>query len=352
MNKNSKAMNNKDKAQKVVDRMLELIESGKPLPWVMPWGNKSHTVTVQDGVKVVTYTPRNWNRKGTPYKGSNVWLPAGEYITAAQAAKEYGVDPVTNIPYAHPRKGCKGWPVVYWNFKTYEETDPDTGELVKKTIPFLRYYTVFRVSDIDVKDPATGEVKPMEPKHKPEPKTYTVPVMKSVEHMNGSDLNDSAEAVIADYISRAGNGFKMNRVEGDRAYYSPAFDYVTVPVREQFERVTEFYSTIFHELGHSTGHKTRLDRFSGAAGSAAFGSEDYSREELVAESTAATILNALGMEEANTFRNSAAYIKGWSEALRKDPMTFITAAKRAQDAVDLILGIEDSTPADDNGGEE
>lgn len=339
-------------AQKVVDRILTMIDSGSPLPWVKPWGEKSHIVTVKDGVKTVTVTPRNWNRKGTPYSGSNAWLPAGEYVTYAQAGKEFGIDPETQKPYAHPRKGAKAFPVVYWNFFTKEEDDPETGEKVKKTIPFLKYYNVFRVSDMVVLNPETGEETQMEPKHKPKPVTYTVPVLRVIDSPNGSDLNDAAEAVIADYIGRAGNGFKMNREVSDRAFYSPAADFVTVPVREQFKAVTEFYSTIFHELGHSTGHKTRLNRFTGSAASAAFGSADYSREELVAESTAATILNALGMEEGNTFRNSAAYIKGWSEALRKDPMTFVTAATRAQAAVDLILGIDSNTPAADNGGEE
>ena len=340
-------------AQKVVDRILSMIECGSPLPWVKPWGEKSHVVTVQDGVKTVTHTPRNWNRKGTPYSGSNTWLPAGEYITYAQAVKEFGVDPETDKPLAYPRKGTKAFPVVYWNFFTKEETDPDTGEKVKKTIPFLKYYNVFRVSDMEIYDPETGEVTQMEPKNKPKPVTYTVPVLRVVNSPNGSDLNDTAEAVIADYIARAGNGFKMNREVSDRAFYSPAADFVTVPVREQFEAVTEFYSTIFHELGHSTGHKTRLNRFTGSAASAAFGSADYSREELVAETTAATIINALDMEEGNTFRNSAAYVKGWSEALRKDPMTFVTAATRAQAAVDLILGISNTSPAADEGdGEE
>ena len=157
---------------------------------------------------------------------------------------------------------------------------------------------------------------------------------------------------MADYIDRAGNGFHVDRDEvSDRAFYSPGFDYVSVPTAAQFDRVTEFYSTLFHELGHSTGHKTRLDRFSGKAGSAAFGSENYSREELVAESTAAAILNALGMEDANTFRNSAAYIKSWSEHIKNDPMTFISATKHAQAAVDLILGSTPETGAEADGDE-
>lgn len=314
-------MNNKEIAKKVVDRICEMIAEGRPLPWVQPWNREADKVRVVDGYKEITLTPTAWNRQGKPYKGANTYLPKGEYITFNQAQKEGG----------KVRRGAKGFPVVYWNFKHITETDPDTGEQVQKTLPILKYYTVFRVEDVE------GITQ----KHNPKPEVVRVPLYHYEPTNPDSDLNDTAEQVVADYIARAGNGFEVKRdKDSDRAYYSPMSDYVRVPRREQFTILNEFYSTLFHELAHSTGHKTRLNRFTGKAAYATFGSEEYSREELVAESTAASILNALGLEEANTFRNSAAYIKSWANAIKNDPLMYVTATTRAQAAFDLILGVE------------
>lgn len=328
---------NKEIAKKVVDRIVATIEEGKPLPWVKPWGRSSHTVTVQDGVKTVVLRPSAWNRRGKQYRGANTYLPVGEYITYKQASDEG----------YFPRKGSKGWPVVYWHFMKKTTTDPDTGEEKTETIPFLKYYTVFSVSDC-VKIDDDGNAVAMTPKHSPKPTTIEAPVYHTEHRENGGDLDDTAEDVIADYVSRAGNGFYVKRDrDSDRAYYSPMGDYVVVPRREQFAKQSEYYSTMFHELGHSTGHKTRLNRFRADGSSAAFGSEEYSREELVAEATAASVLNAIGMEEANTFRNSAAYIKSWASHLQADPMMYVTAMTRAQAAFDLIVGVtEDETEED------
>jgi len=319
-------MNNKEVAQKVVDRILDLIKNDGFLPWVKPWNRKPNTVEVVDGYKTVTVYPSAWNRRGIEYKGVNAYLPAGEYITFNQCKAEGGT----------VKKGAKGFPVVYWNF--YEKThhNDETGEDEEVKIPVLKYYTVFRVEDCDG----------IKQKHHPAPRVVSVPITHT-EIVEGGDenstTNETAEAVISDYVLRAGNGFHIDRdTVSDRAFYSPSADYVSVPMRSQFKAESEFYSTLFHELGHSTGHSSRLNRFTGAAKNAAFGSEEYGKEELVAESTSAAILNALGMEEGNTFRNSAAYIKSWSSAIKNDPLMYVSAATKAQAAVDLILGVTDS----------
>ena len=327
-------MNNKEVAQKVVDRILDLIKSEGFLPWVKPWNRKPNTVEIVDGYKTVTVYPSAWNRRGIEYKGANTYLPVGEYITFTQCKAEGG----------SVKKGAKGFPVVYWNFTKKTRHNDETGEDETITIPFLKFYTVFRVEDCDG----------IKQKHSPKPRTISVPITHT-ETLDGDEdntTNETAEAVIADYISRAGNGFCVKRDEiTNKAYYSPAFDYVSVPKRSQFAQESEFYSTLFHELGHSTGHSSRLNRFSGSANNAAFGSEEYAKEELVAESTAASLLNSLGMEDGNTFRNSAAYIKGWSEAIKKDPLMYVSAAQKAQAAVDLILGVENEKD-ESEGGEE
>lgn len=114
-------------------------------------------------------------------------------------------------------------------------------------------------------------------------------------------------------------------------------DCVVVPMKEQYKLINEYYSTTFHELTHSTGHKTRLDRLQTGA-VAAFGSENYSKEELVAEIGSASIMNLLGIETTKTFRNSAAYIQSWIKVLKNDNKFIVSAASKAEKAVNFILG--------------
>lgn len=122
----------------------------------------------------------------------------------------------------------------------------------------------------------------------------------------------------------------------DRACYYPALDRVHNPKIEQFSKREEYYSTLFHELAHSTGHKSRLNRKELMDGNY-FGSHDYSIEELVAEMGAAYICAHVGISNA-TLDNSAAYISGWLDKVKRDPKLFATAASRAEKAFQRIVG--------------
>ena len=318
-------MNNKEIATKICNKILEEIEKSGFLPWVKPWGKKPNMVKVIDGYTEITLSPSAWNRNGVEYKGVNTYLPVGEYITFAQCKKEGG----------SVKSGAHGFPVVYWNFLVKEVEDETTGEKKKEKIPVLKYYTVFNVKDCDG----------IKQKHQPEPRTVRIENAHYIP-VDGEavELNETAENVVSGYVSRAGNGFNVKREQfSDEAFYSPSADYVKVPMPSQYGDVGEFYSTLFHELAHSTGHETRLNRFTGKAKNAAFGSVEYSKEELVAEITAASVLNAIGLDSANTVRNSAAYVKSWSEKIKSDPLCYVSAANKAQAAFDMILGVEDST---------
>ena len=103
---------------------------------------------------------------------------------------------------------------------------------------------------------------------------------------------------------------------------------------EQFKELAEYYSTAFHELTHSTGHPSRLNRLTKVA---CFGSEDYSKEELVAEIGAAALVNHAGLETSSSFRNSAVYVQSWLKALRDDKRLIVSAAGQAEKACNLIL---------------
>ena len=110
---------------------------------------------------------------------------------------------------------------------------------------------------------------------------------------------EEADKIITMYVNREHLDFK--ELPSNKAFYSPSNDRVVVPMKEQYENINEYYSTTFHELTHSTGHKSRLDRLETGA-IASFGSETYSREELCAELSSAFMMNMLGIETPQTFK--------------------------------------------------
>ena len=145
----------------------------------------------------------------------------------------------------------------------------------------LRYYNVFHISQVD-----GVEVKE-------KPIVYIEPI-------------EEAERIKEEYKAR--EHIEIKEIVSNKAFYSPSGDYIQVPCKEQYTNIEEFYSTLFHEMVHSTGHKTRLDRLE-TGSNAHFGSETYSKEELTAELGSASLLNMLGIETPKTFRNSSAYIR-------------------------------------------
>jgi len=127
----------------------------------------------------------------------------------------------------------------------------------------------------------------------------------------------------------------MNHEAGDRAFYRPSTDRITLPLMEQFRETAEYYSTAFHELIHSTGHMTRLNRLDKTA---FFGTEAYSKEELIAEIGASALVNVAGLETASSFRNNTAYVQNWLQVLKNDKRFIVSASGKAEKAVALILG--------------
>ena len=174
-----------------------------------------------------------------------------------------------------------------------------------KTFPLLKYYTVFNATQIEgIEFPA-------------------------VPSRTGTDFNPiaTAEAVVA--------GFKGPTIEHgyNRACYSSSTDVLKMPSPGSFDSPEHYYATLFHELGHATGHASRMNRKLGNA----FGSEDYSKEELIAEMTSAFLSAHCGIDNSTT-EQSAAYLASWVKALKGDPKLVVTAASAAQRAANLILG--------------
>ena len=270
----------------VTERIIDELEKGI-IPWNKPW----------TGTRNGAYS----RSTGRAYSLLNQMLlrKPGEYLTFNQC-KEAG---------GKVKKGEKSSMVVFWKQVTVDDVDPATGETRKKMVPMLRYFNVFHI------DQCEG----IEAKYKPEEVKPFDPIAE-------------AEEILTTYRQR--EGLTIENVRGDRAYYSPANDYICLPLQEQFPDPVEYYSTAFHEMIHSTGHVSRLDRLNRPA---AFGSEEYSKEELVAEIGAASLVAHVGIETAATFRNSAAYIQGWLSALRNDPKMIVSASSKAEKAVHYIL---------------
>ena len=268
--------------KEITDRIIAQLEQGI-IPWQKPWIARGQAVS---------------RATGKPYSLLNQMLLGrpGEYLTFKQVQQEGG----------YVRKGEKAHMVVFW--KWMDVKDEETDEI--KQIPFLRYYNVFHIDQCE--GLATKRVEDL-------PSTAAA-------------ADKAAETVIATYCSRS--GVKLFHQEGDKAFYRPATDSVVVPHMRQFALTAEYYSTVFHELTHSTGHASRLGRLDSTA---YFGSDAYSKEELIAEIGAAALVNHVGLETAHSFRNSAAYVQSWLKVLKGDKRFIVSAAGKAEKAVNLIL---------------
>ena len=275
----------------ITARIISQLESGT-VPWHKPWNVGPHG------------GPQNLvSKKG--YRGVNVFLLSCmpytmPYWVSYKQAQQLG---------GHVRKGEKSTPVVFW--KWLEKENLKTGKPDK--IPLLRYYRVFNVSQcdgIDGKIPQVDEqeVESFEPIAECERIVETMPDRPDIRHgMDGG-------------------------------FYQPSNDFVGMPDRERFDSPESYYSTLFHELTHSTGHTSRLNR-KGIVTVAGFGSQTYSKEELVAEMGASFLSGHVGIE-ADTIDNSASYIASWLKRLRDDKKLVVQAAAQAQKAVDFIRGIK------------
>lgn len=273
--------------EEITNRIIKQLENGV-IPWHKPWSG------VANGA---------YNRVSKkPYSLLNQMLLVhdGEYATYKQWSDLGGT----------VRKGEKSEIVVFWKILQVEETKD--GKVEKKSIPLLKYINVFHVSQVDGVEPKTTKLI----EHKP---------------------IEEAEKIKKDYIDRENIVIKESIT--DRAFYSPIRDYIEVPCKEQYNDIMEFYSTLFHEMIHSTGHRDRLGRLDCSVKLASFGSEDYSKEELIAEIGSAFLMNHIGIETFKTFNNSAAYIQSWLKVLKSDNRFIVSASSKAEKAMKYILGM-------------
>lgn len=270
----------------VTERIIAALEKGV-VPWQMPWRTSGGGM------------PKNLISK-KDYRGVNIFLLGAQgyaspwWLTFNQAKAKCGKD-------GGVRKGEKGTPVIFW--KVLDKKGGKPGE--KSFI--LRYYTVFNASQVDgLELPESTEAPAL---------TFN-PI-------------EQCEKIVRSYktVPAIDHG-------GSRAYYIPSFDRICMPEKDTFNGVEEYYSTLFHELTHSTGHEDRLKR-DGIMNPIQFGSHEYSFEELVAECGSAFLCAQAGILD-HTLDNSAAYIANWVKKLKSEPKWVVEAASKAAKAADYI----------------
>ena len=284
--------------QIVTDRIIESLKKGV-IPWEKPW----KTPTFSGGV-----FPRNFHT-GKPYRGVNVMLLwsadySSPFWLTFKQAKELG---------GTVRKGEKSQQIVFYKQlgeRSQSEDREAEAAATKERVPFvLTYYNVFNVEQCD---------------------GLQVPMINAPDNRGEVALDETCEEIVSSWENRP-HLILENECER-RAYYRPSTDSVHMPVRSRFVDAPHFYSTLFHELVHSTGHESRLSRTFGTT----FGDELYSKEELIAEIGAAFLCAIAGIGNEQTDRNTTAYIQNWVSRLQQDNRLIIQAAASAQRAVDLI----------------
>lgn len=286
-----------DTYQQVTDKVLALMQE-HGANWVNPFARKG-------GLTL----PRNI-ASGKAYRGINILL-LGWTMYQSQ---HWGTYKQWQDKDCTVSKGEKATRIVFWNW--IEKEDPSSGETVR--FPILRSYAVFNAEQV------SGEYA------------------EGLANADTDDLSNEVDDIAAaeDFFRRSGADIRHS--DAGKAYYSPSSDHIHMPNKAVFEATptstaTEcYYSTLAHELCHWTGHKSRLDRLKLAG----FGTEEYAREELVAEIGSAILCAHLGIS-SEPRPDHAKYLNSWISKLQDDKRAFVSAASAAAKAVDYIIGVTD-----------
>ena len=284
----------------VAQTIIKQLEQGTA-PWRKEW--------ISNG-----YTPMSLSSK-KKYNGVNHWLLSFSAMGNNYESPWWGTFKQIVEMGGNVRKGEKGTPVVLWR-EVDSTVETEAGELTSRKAVIMRYFTVFNAEQAEWEEGAPEYEKPTARDH--------------------ANVIVEANRVVENYIN--GDNGPTLQSGGDRAFYSPSKDLIQLPEQATFYSDEAFYSTVFHELGHSTGHKNRLNR-DGVVENHYFGSALYSEEELVAEFTSAFLSHETGIAPA-TLDNSASYISSWLKVLKGDPKMLVKAVGRAQKATNYILGKE------------
>jgi antirestriction protein ArdC len=265
----------------VTKKIIEGLEAGY-IPWRKPWNGGGPANLIS----------------GKEYRGMNVLLLSmNNFVSPFYLTKKQVLEKGGRIEKEQFKKSQI---VTYWN--TTKVEDEKSGD--EKHIPFMRFYEVWNVEQTDL------------------------PVPPVQLHQN--NRLENAELIVGNMPKRP----EIKHTNQAKACYSPGMDWVNVPSIDRFVSSEHYYATLFHELGHATGHCSRLDRDM----TGFFGDASYSKEELIAELTAAFLCSVTGISNVHLEQNAQAYINNWLGVLKRDPKFVIQAASKAQKAADFIRG--------------
>lgn len=290
--------------QALTDRLIEQLEAGVA-PWQKPWDAREQIA--------LPYNPTT----GKSYRGAN-----SLYLSLVGAAKGYADPRWATYRQAadqdwQVRKGEKGVQIEYWKFSEerplkdevgkplFDETGQPKVAIVLLDKPKVFRATVFNAAQMD-----------------------KIPDLEPGPRQHEWDPLERAETILQT------SGAILHHDQRDSAYYSPANDRIHLPARDQFKSAAAYYSTALHELGHWTGHHSRLNRDL----SHPFGSPGYAREELRAELASYFLSDRLGIP--HNPEQHAAYVKSWIAALREDRNEIFRASRDADRITDFVLGLD------------
>lgn len=279
----------------ITNKIIGELEAGR-VPWVQPWGTSA--------AKAPLAMPNN-AATGRGYSGVNILILWGAVIEHGFPGQSWLTFRQALLLGGNVRKGELGTTVVYADRFIPEDEKIRAREAGDdpRAIPFLKRFTVFNAAQCEnLPEEVAIAAPPQEP--------------------------DLIEPRVEALIKATGIDF---RIGGNRAFYAPTHDYVQVPPPQAYFEPINWHRTALHELGHASGHTSRLNRDM----SGSFGSKTYAFEELVAEMNAAFCCASLGI--VPTVRH-ADYIGSWLEVLREDNRAIIRAASQASKAADYLLG--------------
>lgn len=283
----------KDAYSVVTDKILELLDQGI-VPWKKPWKSR------------YMGKPKNFVT-GKEYQGINFFLLSmaqfenQNFLTFKQVRELGGTI----------RKGSRGLPVIYCNTIINNKKNENLEAVEKSEYFFWKYAFVFNLEQTE---------------------GIEIPVPEKIE--GGITFNpiEECEKICAGFLCKP----EIEHIQ-QMAYYSPSLDIINMPKKNSFNSPEEYYSTLFHEMTHSTGHINRLGR-EGVTENHSFGDALYSKEELIAEMGSAFLCNHANISSSIEI-NQSAYIGGWLKKIRGDKKILIQAASAAQKASNLILGL-------------
>jgi len=294
----------KEYVEELSARLIEQIKSNTA-PWQKPW---------KPG-EINTALPRNVIT-GKPYRGMNlINLMSKAYVQGYDDPRWLSAKQGNDKFDAYVRKGEKGTLIHYWKFTDERQKKDENGkpvidengkpvkEVVRLDRPQVFFSVVFNAQQFEGMPPIEKTIKPIEEWER--------------HQLAENILNNS--------------GVPIRNVNGDRAYYNVSTDQITMPERSQFDSSDKYYATALHELGHATGHPSRLKRdLTGG-----FGSENYAKEELRAE--IASMMLGQELQIGHDPSQHVAYLQSWVKVLEEDPKEIFRATRDADKIMDYVL---------------